>query len=158
MGRQLAIAGTELVQPLLQHLEMPGLVVGDLHPVVGEALGHPLADEAAHDVPGEVDGVQLDVGQRVEQGDTVLRAAAAPALGHVAGQHQGRTLRAGGAFRRGQRAEFGKAPVAPRRGIVPRQAHLLQRRRGGQNRDGRVTQRHCHPYATKWGFRMSALP
>ncbi len=59
---------------------MPALLLGDRHPVVIEAARHALLGEASQDVGGEIDGVQLDVGERVEQRDAALGGRAdAPA-------------------------------------------------------------------------------
>ena len=63
---------------------MPCLVVGDLNPIVAETLRH-IGPESGYDVPGEVDGVQLDMGERVKQRRPPGGAAAFPAWRHVAG-------------------------------------------------------------------------
>lgn len=67
-GVEIAIAVTELGHARGEQAEVPGLVIGDAHEVGGEFLWK--FAEAVHRIPGEVDGVQLDVGNGVQEGRT----------------------------------------------------------------------------------------
>lgn len=69
MRRQIAIAGSEIRQPLSQQLEMHCLVRGDSHPIVEEIAGQRFPTKSRHKVPGEIDGVELDMRESVEEGD-----------------------------------------------------------------------------------------
>src|SRR5688572_25111690 len=100
MGRQVAILRAQLDQARLQQREVDGFFLAHLHPVVEESARRLPRAEARDDVPGEVDGVQLDMRQRMEQGDALLLAAAGLALGHVARPQQERALRPRRACRR----------------------------------------------------------
>src|SRR5688572_16868078 len=100
MGRQVAILRAQLDQARLQQREMDRLFLADLHPVIEKGTRRVGGTEARNDVPGEVDGVELDMRQRVQQRDALLLAAAGLTLGHVARPQQERALRPRRACRR----------------------------------------------------------
>ena len=89
-------------------------LVGRLHPVVVEAGRHGRAGEPRHEVPVKIDGVELYVGDRVEQRDPPL-GAAGPAAWHVAGRQKLGPGRAGGGRRAGPhcRSPAARPPPAP---------------------------------------------
>src|SRR3954469_2162377 len=111
---------------------MPRLVVGDLDPVVAEALGH-VAAETGDDVPGEVDGVQLDMGERVKQRRPAGDAARLAAGRHVAGRAQFRFRRTGRAVWRGGPADLSNRAASPVLGELAGQADLFGRVRGSED-------------------------
>ncbi len=82
MGRQRAVARAERLQPVGQQQEVLGLLVGHPHPIVDVGARKPGVREAGHGVPGEVDGVQLDVGESVQQRDPSGRRLGDLALLH----------------------------------------------------------------------------
>ena len=70
MGRQIAVAGSEIGKPLGQQLEMQRLFGGDFDPIVEECARKGLAPRPRDNVPGEIDRVELDMGERMEERDT----------------------------------------------------------------------------------------
>ena len=78
MGGEVAIGGTELGKPRGDELEMRGLLIGDLDPILEEAARQIGRCEARDEIPGEVDGIELDMGEGVEEGDAPRRAPALP--------------------------------------------------------------------------------
>ena len=100
--------------------------------------------EARHQVPVQVDGVELDMRHGVQQGDAALRAARL-ALGHVARIQQFRCLGPGGTGRRRGGADGRRmACVArgePRGGVAARQGGLVTPVGGRQNLDRHLGQR-----------------
>jgi len=116
------------------------LVRGDRQPVADEAFAHLAAEPPGH-VEREVDRDELDVGERVEQGDSAREGLAAAALGHRRRRQQlgpTGTRRAIG-HRRVEREDQRAPPPAPRR--VARRAELGggfggQQRRPDRLRDG----------------------
>lgn len=90
VGVEIAVVETQLAQAVAQEHEMARLVVGHLRPVAVEALGQ--AAEAVDRVPAQVDGVEFDVGDRMqERGPALVAAQAAP--GQLARMHQPRPRR-----------------------------------------------------------------
>jgi hypothetical protein len=69
VSRQIAIGGSELGQPAGQQSKMASLLGGDADPVVEEVARQSLAGEPGDQVPSEVDGVELDMSQRMKEGD-----------------------------------------------------------------------------------------
>jgi hypothetical protein len=66
MGRQVAVSGVQFRQALRQQGEVARLFAGDENPVGEEAFGQFRTGETGDDVPGQIDGVELDMGQGVE--------------------------------------------------------------------------------------------
>jgi hypothetical protein len=100
---------------------MLGFFVGGLDPVVIEAQGHRLVGEAGDDVPVQIDGVQLDMGDGVQKRDPPLGRSGA-AAGHVPWVKQfglrraGRENRAVGPDRRAMGARRARREPASRHG------------------------------------------
>ena len=69
MGGQVAIGGAELGKPRGDEFEMRRHLIGDLDPIVEEAARQIGRCETRDQVPGEVDGIELDMGEGVEEGD-----------------------------------------------------------------------------------------
>ena len=90
MRRQIAIVDAERVEARLQHGEMARLVIRHANPVV-EKSRRPIigSTEPADQIPGEIDGVELDMGDGVEQGDAPAQTAGAAAR-HMARREQAR--------------------------------------------------------------------
>ncbi len=110
MGVQIAVGRTEFREPLRQHQVVPGLVVADRDPVVEKGTGKILMREPGEDIESEIDGVQLDMGQRVEQCDAALRARRNSSARHLARRAQGRVC--------GPGRSVGRRHVADRHGWV----------------------------------------
>ena len=123
VGWQVAVGRIQLRQARGQQGEVQRLLVGHPDPVVGEGAGQSRPGEARDQVPGQVHGVELNVGQRVEQGDPA-GAAAGAALRHVAGPAQHRALRPGGAPRHRERVAERQPARAPGSRDVPGMADL----------------------------------
>src|SRR6185437_11739429 len=112
----------------------------DRNPVVVEVARQPLAGEASDDVPGEVDGIELDMRQRMEQrGASRRRAAGAPSR-HVSRRQQQRLRRPCRTLRRRSAADLGDGAALPagRGGATERD--LLGRCGGGEDGAGGVRQ------------------
>ena len=67
MSRQVAIARVEICEPTGQQFEMAGFLGGDADPVVEEVARQSLAGGPGNQVPSQVDGVELDMGEGVDQ-------------------------------------------------------------------------------------------
>ena len=100
MGGEIAIGGAELGEPGGDELEMRGLLIGDIDPIVEESAGQLRRGEAGDQVPGEIDGVELDMGEGVEEGDAPTSPGPALRLGISFGASSsglsGRAGRSGG--------------------------------------------------------------
>lgn len=70
MSGQGAIVRAEGNEPLAQHHEMARLVIANSNPVIIEVTG--LAGESGGDVPGEINRIELDMGERMQQGNPSL--------------------------------------------------------------------------------------
>ena len=117
--------------------EVLGLLGGDRDPVVVERARQALVGEARDDVPGEVDGVELDVGEGV-----VERLASRQRFADPAPRHLPRWPQLGGRGPRRTRRRFGRADrgdLAPRPGRreAPAQPDLAARIGGPQHRNRR---------------------
>lgn len=64
--------GAEGFQPARQEAEVLGLFQRDCHPAIEERARHCLAGKAGDDVEREIDGVQFDMGERVDQSDAAF--------------------------------------------------------------------------------------
>ncbi|MBB3975027.1 hypothetical protein GGQ64_000203 [Rhizobium azooxidifex] len=126
MGREIAIIGAERAQPVADQAEVLGLLEGHLHPAVEEGMGHAFGREARDDVEREIDGVELDVRQRVQERDAALQRVQRTLL-HVLRRHQFRPHRPAGAIGKGriERGADGERAGEP----APRR--LLRQRRLG---------------------------
>src|SRR5579884_2023145 len=105
MRRKVAVAGAQFPEPPRQQREMFGFLGSDGGPI-GEkgARRHPIG-ETRDEVPGEIDGVQLDMRQRVQQRDASSQRAEGAALRHFARRTQRRARRPAGAVGRPAQAD-----------------------------------------------------
>lgn len=116
MGGQIAIVGAEIIESLAHHAEVLGLFEGNLHPAVEERVRHMRRGKSRHDVECQVDRIELDMGNRVEQGDTARHGMQRTLL-DLGRRHQQRLFRPAGALgqrciqRRAQRDAPGEPPV-----------------------------------------------
>ena len=94
MGRQLAVDCAVLCQVVREHMEVAGLVGRDAHPIVVKCTRQILGRKTGYQVPGEVDGVELDVGDGVDKGASPGLTSEAPPR-HITGSAKGRACRAG---------------------------------------------------------------
>ena len=97
MGGEIAIIKTKAAQALAQQAKMPCLVIGNRHPVGVKRVRH--ATEAIHRVPGQVDRVELDMGNRMHERRPALGTAEA-ALRQIACGNQVRPLGPAGLHQR----------------------------------------------------------
>src|SRR5262249_22592359 len=100
--------------------------LADLDPIAEERARCVGRTKARDDVPGEIDGVELDMRQGVEQGDALLDAAAGLALRHLARRQQERLDRSRRALWWRCRRDEGRTPLAPIRGQRLCARHLLR--------------------------------
>ncbi len=90
VGRQITIAGAQFIESLTQYPEMPRLVESDAEPVDLKGCWH--VGEAQCGIERKVDRVELDVRNRMKQGDATLdRAQTTPR--QLAWPHQNRLWR-----------------------------------------------------------------
>ena len=75
MGRERAIAASEGLEPVGNQREMERFLFRDNCPVVEERPGKTGRGKARNQIAGEVDRVELDMRQRVEEGNPPRRAA-----------------------------------------------------------------------------------
>src|SRR5260370_3012648 len=136
MRRQIAVGRAERGEASGEKRMMLRFLAGDRRPIVEEAARQIGVREACNDVPGKIDRIELDMGDRVEERDVAgMRAAAAP-LRHLARRQEQRpagTRRPGrwqGMPDRGQRA------AAPGSGESAAPRPLVTRARGADNRGG----------------------
>ena len=95
MGRKITIAAIQFAEAMRQQLEVLGFFKPDLHPVIEEAARHAGVREPGDQIPSHVDGVELDVGEGMEQCEAATRSMRRTA-GHVAwGRRSGREGRPG---------------------------------------------------------------
>ncbi len=131
MRRERAIEGAELPQVALDQREVHRLLGGDLQEIGHEGGALRRAEAASH-IEREVDGDELDMRQRVPQGDPPAFRSAAPPLGHTAGREQlePRGQRGAGGHGVGEiPCERALAPLSRQR---PRGHHLGARLAGQQ--------------------------
>lgn len=103
MSRMVAISAVQRRQTGLKQAEMAGFLASDADPVgcesaLVEPLGADRGDETAGHVEGEVDGVELDMGDGVKQRGAALRRPQPPA-GDLCGRHEARADRSGRSIR-----------------------------------------------------------
>ena len=61
--------GSEIGEPRGQQLEMQRLLGGDFYPIVEKGARQVLVPRPRDDVPGEIDRVEFDMGERVQERD-----------------------------------------------------------------------------------------
>ena len=147
MGGQGAVVAAQRLEAVADEVEVLGLLVGGLHPVVIEPERHGDVGEARDDVPVQVDGVQLDVGDRMQKGDPSL-GRARPAARNFARRQKRRTLRprrpVGRAGPPDGKRRARRAGRAPGLGMGARAGGLLPPVRGGQDVDGKLGEGRRH--------------
>ena len=87
MRGQVAVAPSEFRKSLPQKAEMLRFFKPDLRPVVMKRTRHVLVGEPGDQIPCHVDGVQFDVGERMEQRKPASLSTRAPPW-HIAGWAQ----------------------------------------------------------------------
>jgi len=127
MGGQGAIETVQRRQPVAQHQEMPRLVIRHLDPVIEEAARQIAAGKARGDIPGQVNGVQFDMCQRVQQGSASGGGGGDLALLHPAGRQQVRLFRPRRPVGRQGVADFDQHALAPGGGNLAAEPGLLHR-------------------------------
>ncbi|MCY1246327.1 hypothetical protein D9M72_595530 [compost metagenome] len=75
MGGQVAIVGTKVVQPLANHAEVLGLLEGNLHPAIEKRIRHGFRRKTRDDIEREIDGIEFDMGDRMQKRDPPLERA-----------------------------------------------------------------------------------
>ena len=125
-------------------IEMLGFFVRRLDPVVIISRRHRMAREPRDQVPVQIDGVELDMGDRVQQGDASGQGAGAPAR-NLARRHKLGHFGPGREIRRRGGPDFGKATIAacrkPLPGKLPRQRGFGASVGGLKNPDRHLGQR-----------------
>ena len=138
MRRQVAVAGSELGEPARQQLEMQRLFASDADPIVIEGRGQRFAGKPGNDVPGEIDGVELDMREGMEQRDPPGRRAEIAPLRHFLGRAQNRSLGPCRTQRRRSIADLGRtAPPLLGQPTAGRRFRRRVRRRKDRDRAGR---------------------
>src|SRR5579864_1408765 len=112
---------------------MLGLLGGDTKPIVEERTRQAAIAEPSDEVPGEIDRVELDMGERVQERDPPRRRAEIASSRHVARRAQDRMLGPRRAHRRGRPADRHVAGVPACR-QRPAQRDLARRIGGIQDR------------------------
>ncbi len=69
MGRHVAVIRPQNPQTVAHQTEMLGLLIGHFHPAVEEGMRHGFARKTRYDVECQVDGIELDMRERMEEGD-----------------------------------------------------------------------------------------
>jgi hypothetical protein len=133
MGGEVAVDRAELGQARGHQRVVLCLLGGDSNPIVVEFTRQHLPGEAGDDVPGEVDGVELDMRQRVEQRDAARRRAAGATPRHVPRRQQQRQRRPCRAVGRRAVADLGDGAALPRGRGGTAERNLLGRRGGGED-------------------------
>src|SRR5271170_3214444 len=152
MRRQIAVARVEIAEAHRKQHEMSGLLGGDPDPIVEKFAWQAQPCKTRDDVPGEVDRVELDMGERMQQRcPSGLRAEIAP-LRHVARRAQLRPVRPCRAQRR-RRITDRHFPFGPSRRQGPAHRNLGRRVRCGEDRDraggqGPSRQSACDAFST----------
>src|SRR5467141_792120 len=133
MRRQIAVGDPKIGQPAGQQREMASLLGGDADPVVEERARQILGGGSRHEIPAQVDRVELDMSEGVNEGDPACPRAERPALGHIFGRSQQRTSGSGRARRRHRPAQRHRTP-APSFGEGSARRRLGGRVGGGADR------------------------
>ena len=145
MGGQGTVMAAHGFKTVSHHLEMAGLVVADTDPV-GDEFRSPgivqsrIMGKADDHVEGEVDRVELDMGDRVHQG-AAAGERIEPAARNLAGRHADRFRRPGRTVRCLDRPAKRHAAAGPGPGGSPRSRRLGARFRRFQNLQGQVKKR-----------------
>src|SRR5262249_18843934 len=147
--------GAKLGQPPRKQREMASLLGGDPDPVVEESARQFLAGEPGNQIPGEVDRVELDMGEGVKKRDAACRRPERSAFRHLLGWAQRWAFRAG---RTRWRLRFAErhSTFAPCRSERPAGRHLSGGTGGGEYRHrlaaqsfaDRRCQRACAAFST----------
>ena len=152
MGRQVAIGRAERGEALAKQPEVARLLTGHGDPVVVEPARQILVRKARDDVPGEVDGVELDMGERVQQRDTAGQRLCGAAPWHVARRPEFRVRRTRRPVGRRRAADVQRAG-APRRDRGGAQRLLVGRIGRHENIDGAGRERIRHHRSSRNGVR-----
>jgi hypothetical protein len=88
MGGQVAIGCVQFTEASLNQGEMACFIGRDRDPVGPVFLGQGGIREAGNQVPGEIDGFQFDMSERVEERDAVRRTDPLAPPGYAPGREQ----------------------------------------------------------------------
>ncbi len=92
---KVTICRAQFPKAFVDHFEMARFVIGDLNPGIVKITRHVCLGKAHTQIPCEIDGIEFDVGQRMQKANTSLNAAFF-ALGHLVGRQQFRLCRTTG--------------------------------------------------------------
>ena len=120
---------------------MTGLVIGHTDPVVEEGARQVRTGEPHDDIPGEIDRIEFDMGQRMQQCDAPRCAAIDLAAWDRRWFQQGRMRGPTGTFGRRCRADLIDMTIAPKRSNVPGLSALFVSIIGQENLSGRLRER-----------------
>ena len=147
MGGQGAVVAAKRFKAVAHQVEMLGLFIGGLHPVVIETGRHRLVGEAGDQIPVQIDGVEFDMRDGVQKGDPAFGAAGTAAR-HIARVKEGGQGRARGAWWRGGMADAqARARIAcgkPCGGVAAAKRGLFPAVGGCQDSHGHLRQRQVH--------------
>ena len=88
MRRQITIGCAQRRKPITQHQKMSGLIIGNAKPVAIKIPGETLRDISARHVKRQINGIEFDMGNRMQQSDTPAVACCDTAARHIAGWQQ----------------------------------------------------------------------
>ncbi len=108
MGGQVAITRAKAFQALLQHSEMPGLIIRNTQPVADECLAV-IRTEPPGDIHRQVDRIQFNMCNGMQQGDPVRRPATLRRRGISCASSSGRSDEP-----EGQASDPGRSPEISR--------------------------------------------
>ena len=143
MGRQVAIGGIQFCQPVIQHQEMAGLVIGDTQPVVKKGARQVGTCIAAGHVERKVNGVQFDMGDGMQQGNAPAGGRPDTPARHIAGRFQFRPGRASRPVWWRGGAKSGNAAIVPTCHKKARLPGLFHRIGDGKGTGKMCGQGHC---------------
>ncbi len=151
MGGQIAIIGAEIIEPLAHHAEVLGLFISHLHPAVEEGIRYMRRGETRHDVERQIDGIELDMGNRVEQGDAAMHCMER-AFSDLRRRHQQWLFRPAGTLGQGriQRRAQRDAPGEPSGSAFLRELRLAVEIGGADRIDRAATQRGDSRHAARF--------
>src|SRR5260221_4375010 len=141
MRGEIAIGGAELGETGGHQRVVLRLVAGHGNPIVVEPARQRPIGEAGDEVPGEVDGVELDMRDRVEQRDAPGRRAAGAPLRHVPWREQQRARGTRRTVARRGAADLDEGAASPSGRCGSGESYLRGRLGHGKDGAGGVRQR-----------------